>query len=170
GQKDAREGSLGATITAHHLIINRNAIFEGGLRPHHYCLPVAKREAHRIALRQAATSGEPWFFLGTDSAPHEVGAKQAACGCAGIFSAPAALELYTQVFDEEGALGKLEGFASVYGAEFYGLPLNEGRVTLARGGPPDGEPVNVDGSGAVLPFHAGRELAWRLKTNEEERS
>ncbi|MBT5838188.1 MAG: dihydroorotase, partial [Rhodospirillaceae bacterium] len=160
---NAKAGSLGATITAHHLIINRNALFEGGMRPHNYCLPVAKRETHRLALRGAAISGAPWFFLGTDSAPHPIADKECDCGCAGIFTAPAALELYAQVFDEEGALDNLEGFASVFGAEFYGLPLNEGTVTLARGSAPDA------GDGGVQPFHVGRDLNWRILDNPEER-
>jgi dihydroorotase len=163
---NSKGGSLGATITAHHLIINRNALFEGGIRPHHYCLPVAKRESHRLALRAAAVSGAPWFFLGTDSAPHPAADKENDCGCAGIFTAPAALELYAQVFDEEGALDKLEGFASVHGAEFYGLALNEGTITLAREG---GPPMAAE-TGGVKPFHVGRVLNWRLLENAEERS
>ncbi len=124
--------NLAATITAHHLIINRNAIFAGGIRPHLYCLPIAKREKHRRALRRAATSGNPAFFLGTDSAPHAVPTKETACGCAGIFTAPAALELYAEVFEEEGALDHFEAFASLNGPDFYHLPVNEGRVTLRR--------------------------------------
>jgi dihydroorotase len=161
---NAKAGALGATITAHHLIINRNALFEGGMRPHNYCLPVAKRESHRLALRGAAISGAPWFFLGTDSAPHPIADKECDCGCAGIFTAPAALELYAQVFGEEGALDKLEGFASVFGAEFYGLPLNEGTVTLERGRAP------VTDEGSVMPFHAGRHLDWRILEIPEERT
>ncbi|WP_203309301.1 MULTISPECIES: dihydroorotase [Sphingomonas] len=153
---------IAATITPQHLIINRNAIFEGGLRPHAYCLPVAKREAHRLAVRKAAVSGSPRFFLGTDSAPHVVGAKESGCGCAGIYNAPFALEAYLQVFDEEGALDRFEGFAAEHGARFYGLPLNEGSVTLIR------TPVEVPamtgaGETAVVPFLAGRTLAWRLE-------
>jgi dihydroorotase len=152
---------IGATITPQHLIINRNAIFDGGLRPHAYCLPVAKRERHRLAVRKAAVSGSPKFFLGTDSAPHEIGRKESGCGCAGIFNAPFALESYVQVFDEEGALDKFEGFASEHGPNFYGLPLNEGTVTLAR------EDVVVPqtiaaGASEVVPFHAGKTLRWRL--------
>lgn len=152
---------IGATITPQHLIINRNAIFDGGLRPHAYCLPVAKRERHRLAVRKAAVSGSPKFFLGTDSAPHEIGRKETGCGCAGIFNAPFALESYVQVFDEEGALDKFEGFASEHGPNFYGLPLNEGTVTLAR------EEVAVPqtiaaGASEVVPFHAGETLRWRL--------
>ena len=115
-------------------MLNRNALFEGGLRPHAYCLPVVKREEHRLAVRKAAVSGSPNIFLGTDSAPHAVGAKESGCGCAGLFNAPFAIEAYAQVFDEENALDRLEGFASEHGPRFYGLPLNEGRITLTRGG------------------------------------
>jgi dihydroorotase len=148
--------NLAATVTPHHLVINRNAIFEGGLRPHAYCLPVAKREHHRQAVRRAATSGSPKFFLGTDSAPHEVEKKEAACGCAGIFNAPFALECYATVFEEEGALDRLEAFASENGPRFYGLPLNEGRIVLERA------PVTVpDRIGDVVPFLAGMALPWR---------
>ncbi|GFE73722.1 dihydroorotase [Novosphingobium sp. TCA1] len=152
---------IGATITPQHLIINRNAIFDGGIRPHAYCLPVAKRERHRLAVRKAAVSGSPKFFLGTDSAPHEVGRKESSCGCAGIFNAPYALESYAQVFDEEGVLDRLEGFASEHGPRFYGLPLNEGTVTLKR------EDVQVpevitDGAINIVPFHAGETIRWRL--------
>ncbi|HEY0315968.1 MAG TPA: dihydroorotase [Sphingomonas sp.] len=152
---------IGATITPQHLAINRNAIFDGGIRPHAYCLPVAKREQHRLAVRKAAVSGSPKFFLGTDSAPHGVDRKEAACGCAGIFNAPFALESYAQIFDDEGALDRLEGFASEHGANFYGLPLNEGTVTLRR------EDVAVpaaiaEGAINLVPFHAGETLRWRL--------
>lgn len=153
---------IAATITPQHLIINRNAIFEGGLRPHAYCLPVAKREAHRLAVRQAAVSGSPRFFLGTDSAPHVVGAKESGCGCAGIYNAPFALEAYLQVFDEEGALDRFEGFAAEHGARFYGLPLNEGSVTLIRA-PVEVPAMTGAGETAVVPFLAGRTLAWRLE-------
>jgi len=152
---------VAATITPQHLILNRNAIFDGGIRPHAYCLPVAKRERHRLAVRQAAVSGSPQFFLGTDSAPHGVGRKEAACGCAGIFNAPFALESYAQVFDEEGALDRLEGFASEHGPRFYGLPLNEGTVTLERGGVTVPAVIG-EGATAVVPFHAGETLRWRL--------
>ncbi len=152
---------VGATITPQHLHINRNAMFEGGIRPHAYCLPVAKREQHRLALRKAATSGSAKYFLGTDSAPHEIHAKESACGCAGIFNAPYALESYATVFDEEGALDKLEGFASEHGPNFYGLPLNEGTVTLQRS--TTIVPENIEAGGAtIVPFHAGQELQWRL--------
>ena len=149
--------TVAATITPQHLHINRNAMLVGGIRPHAYCLPVAKREHHRLAVRAAATSGSPKFFLGTDSAPHAMHTKEAACGCAGIFNAPFALESYATAFDEDGALDKLEGFASEHGPRFYGLPLNEGTVTLERGA------VTVpDRIGEVAPFHAGETLGWRL--------
>jgi len=158
--------NLAATITPHHLHINRNAMFAGGLRPDFYCLPVAKRELHRLALRAAATSGSPKFFLGTDSAPHSREAKQAACGCAGIFNAPYALESYAQVFEEERALERLEAFASEHGARFYGLPLNRGTVTLVREPLPVPDRLHLnDAAGTaveLVPFHAGQTLAWRL--------
>ena len=158
--------NLAATITPHHLHINRNAMFAGGLRPDFYCLPVAKRELHRIALRGAATSGNPKFFLGTDSAPHNREAKESACGCAGIFNAPYAIESYAQVFEEEKALDKLEGFASEHGPRFYGLPLNEGTVTLVREPQPVPERLHLnDAAGTaveLVPFHAGQTLPWRL--------
>lgn len=149
--------NIAATITPQHLHLNRNALFKGGLQPHAYCLPVVKREEHRLAVRKAAVSGSPKFFLGTDTAPHARGAKESACGCAGIFSAPYALESYAQVFDEEGALDRFEGFASENGAHFYGLPLNEGTVTLERTN--HMVPETVDG---LVPFHAGDTLRWRL--------
>ncbi len=158
--------NLAATITPHHLHINRNAMFAGGLRPDFYCLPVAKRELHRIALRAAATSGNPKFFLGTDSAPHSREAKESACGCAGIFNAPYALESYAQVFEEEKALDKLEGFASENGPRFYGLPLNEGSITLVREPQPVPARLHLnDAAGTaveLVPFHAGQSLGWRL--------
>jgi dihydroorotase len=152
---------LAATITAHHLVINRNAIFAGGIRPHLYCLPIAKRERHRLALRRAATSGDPHFFLGTDSAPHPVALKEAECGCAGIFTAAAALELYAEVFEEEDALDRFAAFAALNGPAFYRLPVNEARVTLRR------EPVAVpqrigEGDTAIMPFRGGERLRWRL--------
>ena len=158
----AAEPNVAATITPQHLHINRNAMFVGGIRPHAYCLPVAKREAHRLALRKAATSGSAKFFLGTDSAPHAVAAKEAACGCAGIFNAPFALESYAAVFDEEGALEHFEGFASEHGPRFYGLPLNEGTITLERTSVtvPDQLDANCT---AIVPFHAGETLGWRLR-------
>ena len=153
---------LAATITPHHLMINRNAMFRGGLRPHAYCLPVAKREQHRLALRKAATSGSPKYFLGTDTAPHAKHLKEAACGCAGIFNAPFALESYATVFDEEGALDRFEAFASESGARFYGLPLNEGTVTLERAEATVPEVIDANGT-AIVPFHAGEVLGWRLR-------
>jgi dihydroorotase len=149
--------NVAATITPQHLHLNRNAILVGGIRPHAYCLPVAKRECHRLALRQAATSGDPKFFLGTDSAPHRREDKESACGCAGIFNAPFALESYLAVFEAEGALANFEGFASEHGARFYGLPLNDQSITLERA------PVVVpDEIAGVVPFHAGETLNWRL--------
>ncbi len=152
---------IAATITPQHLLINRNALFDGGLRPHAYCLPVAKREAHRLAVRRAAVSGSPRFFLGTDSAPHGVGAKESSCGCAGIFNAPFALEAYLRVFDEEGAIDRFEGFAAEHGARFYGLPLNAGTVTLERVATPVPALCGADDT-AVVPFLAGETLAWRM--------
>jgi dihydroorotase len=149
--------TVAATITPQHLHINRNALFAGGLRPHAYCLPVAKREEHRLAVRRAAVSGSPKYFLGTDSAPHARGAKESACGCAGIFNAPYALESYAQAFEEEGALDHFEGFAAEHGARFYGLPLNEGTVTLQR--VEQIVPAEVD---ELVPFHAGETLRWRF--------
>jgi dihydroorotase len=152
--------NIAATVTPQHLVINRNAMFAGGLRPHAYCLPVAKREAHRQAIRRAATSGSPKFFLGTDSAPHSLERKESGCGCAGIFNAPFALESYAQVFEEEGALDRLEGFASENGARFYGLPLNEGTVTLERSEVAVPERLAA-AEAAIVPFHAGETLRWR---------
>lgn len=149
--------TVAATITPQHLHLNRNALFDGGLRPHAYCLPVVKREQHRLAVRAAAVSGSSKFFLGTDSAPHAAGRKEADCGCAGIFNAPFALESYIAVFEEEGALDRFEGFASEYGARFYGLPLNDGTVTLEHA------PVEVPATiGDIVPFHAGTALGWRM--------
>jgi len=150
-------GNVAATITPQHLHLNRNAMLVGGIRPHAYCLPVAKREKHRQALRKAATSGSAKFFLGTDSAPHTREAKESACGCAGIFNAPFALESYLTVFEAEGAIDKFAGFASEHGPRFYGLPLNEGTVTLVR------KPCEVPAEiGGVVPFHAGEMLDWKL--------
>ena len=150
-----------ATITAHHLLYNRNAIFLGGIRPHYYCLPVLKREVHRQALVQAATSGAPKFFLGTDSAPHSAHLKEHASGCAGCYTAHAALELYAAAFEAAGALDKLEGFASFHGADFYGLPRNAGSVTLRRERwtPPEAYPF---GGAEVKPLAGGEPLGWRL--------
>jgi len=154
---EAAGDTVAATITPQHLHLNRNAMLVGGIRPHAYCLPVAKRERHRLALRRAATSGSPKFFLGTDSAPHPRAAKESACGCAGIFNAPFALESYLAVFEAEGALDRFEGFASEHGPRFYGLPLNVGTVTLEKAAAP--VPAEIAG---VVPFHAGETLAWRL--------
>jgi dihydroorotase len=151
--------NLAATVTPHHLMINRNAMFERGLRPHAYCLPVAKREKHRLAVRRAATSGSPKFFLGTDSAPHARHAKESGCGCAGIFNAPYALEAYATVFEEEGAIDRLEAFAAEHGANFYGLPLNEGTVTLERSASDVPDSLGM-GDIELVPFLAGRELGW----------
>ncbi|WP_295442608.1 dihydroorotase [Sphingorhabdus sp. EL138] len=151
--------NIAATITPQHLHINRNAMFEGGIRPHAYCLPVAKREVHRLALRKAATSGSAKFFLGTDSAPHDTSAKESACGCAGIFNAPFAMESYAAVFEEEGALNKLEAFASENGPHFYRLPLNEDRITLERVDTPVPQLLALEGV-SVVPFHAGETLRW----------
>jgi dihydroorotase len=154
--------NVAATITPQHLHLNRNALFAGGLRPHAYCLPVVKRERHRLALRRAATSGLPQYFLGTDSAPHAQSAKEADCGCAGIFNAPFALESYATVFEEEGALDKFEAFASENGPRFYGLPLNNGTVTIERA--ETVVPQTIDAAGTpVVPFHAGERLGWRLR-------
>jgi dihydroorotase len=159
--RSARAG-VAATITPQHLLLTRNALFEGGLRPHHYCLPLLKRERDREALVEAATGDDARFFLGTDSAPHRRGAKEAACGCAGIYSAHAGIELYAEVFDAAGRLPRLEGFASERGADFYGLPRNSGRITLERRSwtIPAEYPF---GSGGVVPLRAGGTIAWRLE-------
>jgi dihydroorotase len=153
--------NVAATITPQHLHLNRNAMFDGGLQPHAYCLPVIKRERHRLAVRAAAVSGSPSFFLGTDSAPHGRARKEASCGCAGIFNAPYALESYLAVFDEENALDRFEGFASEHGARFYGLPLNDGTITLERREEAVPELIGA-GDTAVVPFHAGQTLGWRF--------
>ena len=150
-----------ATITAHHLLYNRNAIFTGGIRPHYYCLPVLKRETHRLALVEAATSGSVNFFLGTDSAPHPAHLKEHATGCAGCYTAHAAMEMYADVFDAAGALDKLEGFASFYGADFYGLPRNTGRITLKRESWTPPESFSF-GDAALKPLRSGEALLWRL--------
>ncbi|OLE19282.1 MAG: dihydroorotase [Betaproteobacteria bacterium 13_1_20CM_3_63_8] len=153
--------NIAATITAHHLLMNRNALFLGGIRPHHYCLPVLKREAHREALVEAAVSGNPKFFLGTDSAPHARAAKENDCGCAGIYTAHAAIELYASAFEEAGALDKLEGFASVFGAQFYGLPLNRDTITLER--EEWSVPLTLEfGADELVPLRAGEALPWKL--------
>lgn len=151
--------NVAATITPQHLHLNRNAIFAGGLRPHAYCLPVAKREKHRLALRQAATSGSPKYFLGTDSAPHPRDAKESGCGCAGIFNAPFALESYLTVFEEENAVDKFEGFASLHGPAFYRLPLNEDTVVLERRDCAVPEKLSTQAA-ELVPFHAGQTLPW----------
>jgi dihydroorotase len=153
--------AVGATITPQHLMLNRNALFQGGLRPHAYCLPVVKREEHRLAVRAAAVSGSSKFFLGTDSAPHVRGAKESSCGCAGLFNAPYALEAYAQVFDEEGALDRLESFASLNGPAFYGLPVNRGTITLERGGVDVPDRIG-EGEAFVVPYGAGDRFGWRL--------
>jgi dihydroorotase len=158
--RNARPG-IAATLTPQHLLMNRNALFNGGIRPHHYCLPVLKTEADRRALLEVIASGDPRFFLGTDSAPHARSAKETACGCAGVFSAPAAIELYAEVFEAIGALGRLEGFASDFGADFYGLPRNEERITLVK----DSWEVPACypfGEESIVPLRAGERVAWRI--------
>jgi dihydroorotase len=155
------DGNVGATVTPQHLVINRNALFAGGLRPHAYCLPVAKREKHRLAVRKAATSGAANIFLGTDSAPHARHAKESGCGCAGIFNAPHALESYAAVFDADGALDHFEAFASLNGPRFYGLALNEGTVTLKRAEVEVAGRIESDGI-ELVPFHAGETLGWKF--------
>ncbi len=155
--------NVAATITAHHLLLNRNAIFQGGIRPHLYCLPVLKREAHRLALVAAATSGNPKFFLGTDSAPHAKSAKESGCGCAGCYTAHAGIELYAQVFDAAAALDRLEGFASHYGADFYRLARNSGKITLVRESWVPPATVPFLGADPLVPLPAGESIAWRLQ-------
>ncbi|HUY03371.1 MAG TPA: dihydroorotase [Rhodocyclaceae bacterium] len=161
---EAAGAGVAATITAHHLLYNRNAMFAGGIRPHHYCLPVLKRERHRLALVAAATSANPKFFLGTDSAPHARSTKESGCGCAGCYTAHAGIELYAQAFDAAGAPDRLEGFASHFGADFYGLPRNEGTITLVN----EDWTVPADqpflGEDPLVPFMAGETIAWRLQT------
>jgi len=149
--------NIAATVTPQHLVINRNALFAGGLRPHAYCLPVAKREHHRLAVRKAATAGSAKFFLGTDSAPHSREAKESSCGCAGIFNAPYALEAYLQVFEDEGAIDRFEAFTSLNGPRFYGLPVNEHTVKLERS-----EELVPNEIAGLVPFHAGETLRWRF--------
>lgn len=158
--RGAHDG-VAATITPQHLLHNRNALFQGGIRPHFYCLPILKTEPDRLALIDAATSGNPRFFLGTDSAPHARGTKEASCGCAGMYSAHAALELYAEAFEDAGALPRLEGFAAFFGADFYGLPRNAGSVTLRREvwSPPVGYAFGTD---VVVPMRAGEQLRWRM--------
>ena len=163
---ESASSNLAATITPHHLHINRNAMFQGGLKSDFYCLPVAKRERHRIALREAATSGKPCFFLGTDSAPHTRNFKERECCCAGIFNAPYALESYAQVFDEEGCLDLLEGFCSLYGPKFYGLPINESYVTLIRKNLKVQNSIEFSSGQKnkenIVPFHSGEILNWSI--------
>ena len=153
--------NVAATITPHHLLLNRNALFLGGIRPHHFCLPVLKREDHREALVEAATSGNPKFFLGTDSAPHSRASKEAACGCAGVYNAHAAIELYATAFEEAGALDKLEGFASHFGADFYGLPRNHDTITLLRKEWTVPQTLRF-GSEELVPLRAGETIPWQL--------
>jgi len=159
--RSAREG-VAATLTAHHLLLNRNAMFTGGIRPHAYCLPVLKREEHRRALVAAAISGDPKFFLGTDSAPHARHTKEASCGCAGLYTAHAAIELYAEAFEDAGALDRLEGFASFFGPDFYGLPRNTDRIRLLREDwtVPESYPFGAD---TVVPMCAGEAIRWRLQ-------
>ena len=165
--KDAAEfvasapNTVAATITAHHLLMNRNDMFKGGIQPHHYCLPILKRETHRLALVAAATSGNPKFFLGTDSAPHAKHTKEAACGCAGMYTAHAAIELYAEAFEAANALEKLEAFASFYGADFYGLPRNKDKITLEKTSwlVPNALPLGDD---SLVPLRAGQVIAWKL--------
>ena len=162
--RDAQTGGkniLGATITPQHLLMNRNAIFTGGIRPHHYCLPVLKREEHRLALLEVATSGNPRFFLGTDSAPHAKGAKEAACGCAGCYSAFNALGLYAEAFESVGKLDRLEGFASFFGPDFYHLPRNTQKIVLVKS--PQNIPAELPlGDATIVPLRAGETIAWSL--------
>ena len=153
--------NVAATITAHHLLMNRNDMFKGGIQPHHYCLPILKREVHRLALVKAAASGNPKFFLGTDSAPHAKSAKEAACGCAGMYTAHAAIELYAEAFEAVNALDKLEAFASFYGADFYGLPHNLDQITLEKTSwtVPNELPMGDD---SLVPLRAGQQIHWKL--------
>ncbi|NDC55563.1 MAG: dihydroorotase [Alphaproteobacteria bacterium] len=163
-RENCGRGTLAATITPHHLMINRNAMFKGGLRPHYYCLPVAKREHHRAALVRAATSGLPCYFLGTDTAPHATTAKESACGCAGIFNAPNALECYAQVFEDDGKLENLEKFASLNGPAFYGLPVNKTFITLEKTTNPlrYDEKIAAGGVGDIAVFNPEREIFWKV--------
>ncbi|MDK9725563.1 MAG: dihydroorotase [Sterolibacteriaceae bacterium MAG5] len=161
----AAGANVAATITAHHLLMNRNAIFAGGIRPHHYCLPVLKREVHRQALVAAAVSGNPKFFLGTDSAPHGKSTKETVCGCAGCYTAHAGIELYAEAFEAAGALDKLEGFASFHGADFYGLPRNGDRITLEKQVWSVPATLPYAGDDTLVPLRAGETVGWRLKEN-----
>ncbi len=155
--------NVAGTLTAHHLLLNRNAILAGGIRPHNYCLPVLKREGHRQALVAAAISGNPKFFLGTDSAPHAQNTKETACGCAGCYTAHAGIELYAEVFEAAGALGRLEGFASFFGADYYGLPRNTGQITLRREALAVPASLDYSGDDRLVPLRAGESIAWRLE-------
>lgn len=157
-------GNVAATITAHHLLMNRNDMFKGGIQPHHYCLPILKREEHRVALVQAAISGNAKFFLGTDSAPHAKHAKEAACGCAGMYTAHTAMELYAEAFEHVNALDKLEGFASFYGADFYGLPRNTEKITLVKESWKVPESLPFDNE-LLIPLRAGQALTWKFQKN-----
>ena len=157
--------NVAATITPQHLLLNRNDLLVGGVQPHNYCLPVLKRKTHQQELREVATSGSPKFFLGSDSAPHEQAKKENACGCAGCYSAWSAMELYTQFFDEAGALDKLEGFASRHGADFYGLPRNPGTVTLVRESWTVPEQIILPNGRPIVPFFAGKQINWKLMTS-----
>jgi dihydroorotase len=154
--------NIAATITAHHLLYNRNALLAGGIRPHYYCLPVLKRETHREALGRAAASGNPKFFLGTDSAPHAQHSKETACGCAGIYTAHAAIELYAEAFEQLGALDKLEGFASFHGADFYRLPRNTAKITLRKESWQAPDSIAF-GEYRLVPLRAGEEVKWRME-------
>ena len=158
---ESSNDNIAATITPHHLTINRNAMFEGGIKPHNYCLPLAKREVHRLALRKAATSGSHKFFLGTDSAPHSVSSKESSCGCAGIFNAPCAMEIYVQVFEEEGRLETLESFSSINGANFYGLPLNNKSITIRKVDRLIPKNIKIDDN-YYIPFNAGEIINWSV--------
>ena len=154
--------NVAATITAHHLLLNRNDLFQGGIRPHYYCLPVLKREEHRLALVKAATSGNPKFFLGTDSAPHARHTKETACGCAGIYTAHAAIELYAEAFDAAGGLDRLEGFASYHGADFYGLARNRQKITLVRSAWSVPDEISY-GADTLVPLRGGSTVAWTIE-------
>jgi dihydroorotase len=155
--------NVAGTLTAHHLLLNRNAIFAGGIRPHHYCLPVLKRESHRQALVAAAISGNPKFFLGTDSAPHAQSAKETACGCAGCYTAHAGIELYAEAFEAAGALDRLEAFASFFGPDYYGLPRNAEKITLRRDALAVPASLDYLGGDRLVPLRAGESIAWRLE-------
>jgi dihydroorotase len=159
---DAQRGRVGATITAHHLLLNRNDMLVGGIRPHYYCLPILKRARHQAALRAAATSGRPWYFLGTDSAPHTQANKEIACGCAGVYTGHAALEFYAETFDAEDALDNFEKFASINGATFYGLPVNTDTITLVKQPQNIPERFMTEDGAALIPFRAGETVAWSV--------